>query len=402
MLNLLLLSQDVMSHGVGYDSLYQKSILQNKCNVFIIHTGKYHSPKRNIFSIKDKNYVNSYKLIKNLYINKNIDIAHVKGFLSFEHLYLYSLLIFLNKKFVITLYSHLTKHCLNNKLFFENPDIKKLNLKNNKSKPSINIQNYTSSFFKKLYVYSFGLFIIKRAKTLICFSKFERQTAYKFKKNIEILYEPSLITKTKKVKVKKFNYFNKKDINIVYWGRLDFRIKGIDRIITFAKNISKIDKKNIIKIYLMGPDYNQGLNKANNLIIKFNLQKKVIVAPTEIWKQTKTPLIHADYSILLSRWDGFPRSLRESLFFNVPVIVSKETNFADLINNFKCGLVINADKKDYLKFIKLMLSNKHTIKNHKNNCNKAFNEIHPKNTSTNFLKILSKYSHSPKKINYFS
>ena len=51
------------------------------------------------------------------------------------------------------------------------------------------------------------------------------------------------------------------------------------------------------------------------------------------------PLRDADVNILLSRWDGFPRTLRESTIFEVPMLVFEETNFGDLVRNFQEGIV---------------------------------------------------------------
>ena len=142
----------------------------------------------------------------------------------------------------------------------------------------------------------------------------------------------------------------------------------------------------------MGFDYNHGLSKIKNLISKLNLDKKVIITPSKIWKSTKIPLIKADYSILLSRWDGFPRSLRESLYFNVPIIASIETNFSDLIQNFKCGYVVKESQINMNKFSKSLLLNKLLMKTHKQNCKRAHDAIHSKNISKSLLKILIKYS----------
>ena len=36
---------------------------------------------------------------------------------------------------------------------------------------------------------------------------------------------------------------------------------------------------------------------------------------------------------------GFPRTLRESTIFKVPMLVSEETNFGDLVRNFQAGIV---------------------------------------------------------------
>ena len=76
----------------------------------------------------------------------------------------------------------------------------------------------------------------------------------------------------------------------------------------------------------------------------------------EVWSKSNQPLKKADYSILLGKWDGSPRSLRESINYNVPIIVSRETNFEDLVNLTNCGIVLKETKHRRDKFIYKKLS----------------------------------------------
>ena len=69
--------------------------------------------------------------------------------------------------------------------------------------------------------------------------------------------------------------------------------------------------------------------------------------PAENWNVidtlTSKPTVKfndADFIVLFSRWDGFPRVLRESLSSGIPIIVSKETHFSEIINEFKVGIVV--------------------------------------------------------------
>jgi glycosyltransferase involved in cell wall biosynthesis len=62
-----------------------------------------------------------------------------------------------------------------------------------------------------------------------------------------------------------------------------------------------------------------------------------IVTPEQYTSGDHSPLATADASVLLSRWDGFPRALRESLQLDVPVLVSPETHFSEIIDECRCG-----------------------------------------------------------------
>ena len=215
----------------------------------------------------------------------------------------------------------------------------------------------------------------KTTTTIICMPNQNKDLKY------------SEITETKE----KF-LFDKNFINIIYWGRIDYRTKGIDRLLVFAKNTFELDKKNIIKFHLMGPDYNDGLKETLLEIEKLDLVNKVFVHPSNVWKDTKEPLIQADYSILLARWDWFPKSLRESIHYNVPIIITEETNFCDLVKETNCGVVLNQNKNDQMLFIDKLITNKNSILNsHKLGCKLAKHKISPlnyRNELCNFYKSI--------------
>ena len=65
-----------MGPGVGYDYLFEKKILQKKCNVFVIHLGKYHNPKTNIFSIND--HETAIKILEKEIELLNLQIQEIK------------------------------------------------------------------------------------------------------------------------------------------------------------------------------------------------------------------------------------------------------------------------------------------------------------------------------------
>jgi len=169
-------------------------------------------------------------------------------------------------------------------------------------------------------------------------------------------------------------------INIVYWGRLDYKVKGLDRIVGALISMRKKDPKKIIKIHLMGPDYNNGRIRIEKDIKEFSLEKYIIVHDEEAWRGTKKPLIDSDLSILASRADGFPRALRESIALQVPVIVSIETNFHDLIKKFNCGYAFNSQSELVDIFLKL---NKKAINGLKGNCILASQFISEKEVALN-------------------
>ena len=125
MINLLLIAKDIENGAINKDILYSKEILQKKCNVYIIHEGNLEDNKKNIFSVKKFNLINKFFYIKKICNSHKINVVHIKGLISLWHLYYFFLIQLLKINYVISLFSQLNSYNLNNKLFFENPDIKR-------------------------------------------------------------------------------------------------------------------------------------------------------------------------------------------------------------------------------------------------------------------------------------
>lgn len=386
MINLLLISGDIKSGAINNDVWYLQKILKNKCNVYIIHEGDLQDYKNQILSVKALNIFEKFFFIRTFCKKNKINIIHIKGLISLWHLYYFTIIRILKINYIISPFSQLNKYNLKYKLFYENPDVNKL------TKLKYNFKHYILSkfgpLFKRMLLNIFIRYFILKSETLICFSRYEQKNALKYKDNTDIIQEPSFIKILKKKKNKvQNNIYNNKNINIIYWGRIDFYLKGIDRIIKLAEKIKLFDSTNKILFYLAGPDYNGGLKEANLEIKKRKLDNKVFILKKKYWKNIKY-LTNADYSILLSRWDGYPRSLRESLYYKIPIIVSEETNFNDIVKKNKCGYVLNkiSNNKVKLLYLSLMKREKFTL-----SCYSAALEINPVLIGNKLLKIYNKY-----------
>ncbi len=133
----------------------------------------------------------------------------------------------------------------------------------------------------------------------------------------------------------------------VVWSRLDYWMKGIDRLLDGTAKMfqQRPDLKDRIRVYIIGPDYENGGSTTQKHIERLGLGGTVFwLAPGEYPAGSLQPLADANASVLFSRWDGFPRALRESLALGVPIVVSRETHFEDIVQQFHCGSVAkNAD-----------------------------------------------------------
>ena len=102
---------------------------------------------------------------------------------------------------------------------------------------------------------------MKKSKGIIVNSNYELNFAKKYQVKKKIIYEPFFdVQDTIINQIDEFE-FDKSKVNIVYWGRIDYQMKGFDRLIEFAKKIYNEKYYYNIKIHLMGPDYNFSLEK---------------------------------------------------------------------------------------------------------------------------------------------
>lgn len=135
--------------------------------------------------------------------------------------------------------------------------------------------------------------------------------------------------------------------NFVYWGRLDWHYKGIDRMLAgvAAARRQSGSAELPFRLFLCGPDYNGGLARAQHFIDAHGLSSSVSIITQ--FEGDRTPLRDADGSVLLSRWDGLPRSFRESIWLGVPVLASAETHAHELLRRYGAGIPIaDADDAD--------------------------------------------------------
>ena len=253
-------------------------------------------------------------------------------------------------------FGHFMKNGLKEKIFVSNPDIKYLESKKFSSIRFFNfkifIQNFKSRILKYFFIKTLGTFMIKLSSIVSLFSKEEHNDFIRLYPRIKkkFIYTPMGITMSKTVKrsVSKTNFYTEKlkvdpsFTKFLYWGRVDWHIKGIDRLLNAIKEINFSDDYQYepFKLFIIGPDYRNSFPKLKLFIKKNKLEDIVFLISSDMYeKGSIDPLRDADVNILLSRWDGFPRTLRESTIFEVPMLVSEETNFGDLVRNFQAGIV---------------------------------------------------------------
>ena len=144
----------------------------------------------------------------------------------------------------------------------------------------------------------------------------------------------------------KFPNLKRRDF-LLFLGRFHEK-KGCEIIVEAVKKI-----KNFKKIILLaGPVYgNYYETKIQNLIIKYNLQHKIIFSDALFGKAKWGALLASRGSILASRGENFGVSLVESLSLGKPVITTDKVNIYKEIIESKAGLIAKDEVKSFTKIL---------------------------------------------------
>ncbi|MEM9033482.1 MAG: glycosyltransferase [Actinomycetota bacterium] len=127
---------------------------------------------------------------------------------------------------------------------------------------------------------------------------------------------------------------------LIVWSRLDWYFKGLDRVLAATDAAARTTGTAPFRVLLCGPDYRGGSNLAREAATT-NAADIAVASTGEYTPGSKRPLREADGAVLLSRWDGSPRALREAVHFGLPLLVSPATHFADLVESTGAGIVVD-------------------------------------------------------------
>ena len=279
---------------------------------------------------------------------KKGNIVIIFSFLSFTSMLAAIVCIIKRVNYVLVPINQINSEVFKGKIFPDYPEINNLFKNRHRSTMKNKLLIAINPLVKKLYFSSIGKHIVSRAIAVGAFSKYEVEeiTNYIDKSIAFIKYgfgyqKLDLQCRHSNFYQDNFGYLPKK-LNFVYWGRLDVYYKGIDIIINACKYLKNSKNSLPFRFYLMGPDYNHSIQTIDAMISKYGLEEDIIRCGPELYiSATKQPLVEADASISLSRWDGPTRSVKESLDLGVPVIISRQTHLEDIIRENKLGVVID-------------------------------------------------------------
>ena len=143
---------------------------------------------------------------------------------------------------------------------------------------------------------------------------------------------------------------------ILFIGRKDIEIKGIDLLLSACKKAKNALVKNKISIYLYGVDVKES-ESFINLYIKNNDLERIVYNCGPAFNAAKDKLFRSfDFFILTSRTEGQPTALLEAFSYGLPVIITKGTNFSEVVEASNSGIVCDNNVDSIAKALECVCS----------------------------------------------
>lgn len=140
------------------------------------------------------------------------------------------------------------------------------------------------------------------------------------------------------------NYF-------VFCGRLDVKCKGIDLLVKAYNHAYKNGWLDDFILLIVGPGKG---NKIERMISQYGLEKYIILTGPLYGKDKMEILKNCKFFVQCSRWEGFPMSVLEAIGLKKPVVITRQTNIGDLIEEYDSGIVVEPKACDIAEALKQM------------------------------------------------
>lgn len=132
-------------------------------------------------------------------------------------------------------------------------------------------------------------------------------------------------------------------LNIVYIGRFDILIKGLDlllKAICLCKD--ELNERNC-KFSLYGPNMHNNKKKLQKMINLYNIESLVSIKNEVYGKEKEEVLKSCDIFIQTSRTEGMPLGLLEALSYGIPSVATTGTSLTSIIDKYNAGWTSDTD-----------------------------------------------------------
>lgn len=152
--------------------------------------------------------------------------------------------------------------------------------------------------------------------------------------------------------------FSEKEINIIYIGRLDIHIKGLDLMLDAVKQCQTTFEENKVKLYIYGPNTFSRKEKLWELIKYKEVEQYISLNDGVVGAKKEEVLLASDIFIQTSRTEAMPMGILEALSYGVPCLITKGTRLGDIIEEYNAGWVAATTAEAIAKKLKIAIEEK--------------------------------------------
>ena len=187
--------------------------------------------------------------------------------------------------------------------------------------------------------------------------------------------------------------FSEAGLKIVYVGRLDVQIKGLDLMLEAAEKVAAFLRENDYGISIYGPQYGGNFSAVKRIIEDKNLNDIVSLNDAVYGIEKERVLLNSDVFIQTSRSDALPLSILEALGYGLPCLITEGTCFAEIINEYDAGTGVKTNSDEIAEAIKNI--DRLELKNQSNNARRLIEENYSwealtKNTINKYEELIKK------------
>lgn len=154
--------------------------------------------------------------------------------------------------------------------------------------------------------------------------------------------------------------FSKKGLKLIYVGRLDVTVKGLDLMIEAVKQHKSAFEDNNISITIAGADP-KGEIELKNTIETHNLAGIITLEPAIYGDDKINKILEHDIFFQLSRTEAQCLGLMEAMDIGMPSLVTKGTSFFDIAKKHKIAIPVESTPESIGDIILSSLKDKHSL-----------------------------------------
>lgn len=154
----------------------------------------------------------------------------------------------------------------------------------------------------------------------------------------------------------KKEYTNQYVKKLIYIGRIDYYIKGLDLLLDAIGDIKEEMLEAGCKLNIYGPYRSNSEATIKALIDKNGLGEIVFINKPIVGQEKIDRLLESDVFIQTSRSEGLPQGILEALSLGIPCAITEGTRLGDDVREYQCGLVCNTSKDAICLMLKDLLN----------------------------------------------